>query len=81
MTVYSPCASGSSVELYTIVSGKHAWPGGEAVNLVMGEPNMEISATAHHVGILCSPPDALVSWMDINGDLWIRSVWVKSGGI
>ncbi len=44
--VYTPCASGSSVELYTIVGGKHAWPGGEAVNLAMGEPNMEISATA-----------------------------------
>lgn len=44
--VYAPCGSGSTVELYTIASGKHAWPGGEAVNQVMGEPNMEISATA-----------------------------------
>ena len=42
---YDPCQSGSSVELYTIVGGKHAWPGGEVVNLRMGEPNMEISAT------------------------------------
>ena len=43
--LYSPCESGSAVELYTITGGKHAWPGGEAVNQVMGEPNMEISAT------------------------------------
>ncbi len=44
--MYAPCESGSAVELYTIADGKHAWPGGEAVNLKMGEPNMEISATA-----------------------------------
>ncbi len=44
--VYTPCLGGSSIELYTIVGGKHAWPGGEAVNLRMGEPTMEISATA-----------------------------------
>jgi polyhydroxybutyrate depolymerase len=43
---YAPCESGSAVELYTIMDGKHAWPGGEAVNQKMGEPNMEISATA-----------------------------------
>jgi polyhydroxybutyrate depolymerase len=43
--VYSPCGSGSAVELYSITGGKHAWPGGEAVNQAMGEPNMEISAT------------------------------------
>jgi polyhydroxybutyrate depolymerase len=44
--VYAPCASGSAIELYTINGGKHAWPGGEAVNLAMGEPTMEISASA-----------------------------------
>jgi polyhydroxybutyrate depolymerase len=44
--VYTGCKSGSAVELYTIEGGKHAWPGGEAVNQKMGEPNMEISATA-----------------------------------
>jgi polyhydroxybutyrate depolymerase len=43
--VYSPCESGSAVELYTIAGGKHAWPGGEAVSQAIGEPNMEISAT------------------------------------
>jgi polyhydroxybutyrate depolymerase len=43
--VYAPCRGGASVELYTITGGKHAWPGGEAVNRRMGEPNMEISAT------------------------------------
>ena len=44
--ILSPCESGSDVELYTINGGKHAWPGGEAVNLKMGLPNMEISATS-----------------------------------
>jgi len=44
--LYVPCQDGSSVELFTIMKGKHAWPGGEAVNLRMGEPTMEISATA-----------------------------------
>jgi polyhydroxybutyrate depolymerase len=43
--VYLPCRGGASVELYTVTGGKHAWPGGEAVNLRMGEPTMEISAT------------------------------------
>ncbi|MEW6092992.1 MAG: PHB depolymerase family esterase [Chloroflexota bacterium] len=43
--VYAPCQSNTSVELYTVTGGKHAWPGGEAVNLRMGEPTMEISAT------------------------------------
>lgn len=43
--VYTGCNSGSTVELYSIQGGMHAWPGGEAVNQKMGEPNMEISAT------------------------------------
>lgn len=42
--VYAPCAEGTAVELYTITDGKHAWPGGEAVNQKMGEPTQEISA-------------------------------------
>lgn len=44
--VYTSCRAGATVELYTITGGKHAWPGGEAVSLRMGEPTMEISATA-----------------------------------
>ena len=43
--VYAPCAQGAAVELYTIMDGEHAWPGGEAVNARVGEPTMEISAT------------------------------------
>ena len=43
--VYTPCAQNSAIELYSIVGGEHAWPGGEAVNLQVGEPTMEISAT------------------------------------
>jgi len=44
--MYSPCSQGASVELYTIVGGEHAWPGGEAVTVQIGEPTMEISASA-----------------------------------
>ncbi len=43
--IYAPCQSDSSVELYTVTGGKHAWPGGEAVSQRMGEPTLEISAT------------------------------------
>ncbi|MEZ0396301.1 MAG: PHB depolymerase family esterase [Anaerolineales bacterium] len=44
--VFAPCQGGATVELYTIVGGRHAWPGGQAVSLRMGQPTMEISATA-----------------------------------
>jgi len=43
--VYAPCEQNSAIELYTIVDGEHAWPGGEAVNSQVGEPTMEIFAT------------------------------------
>ncbi len=43
--VYAPCAQSSAIELYTIVDGEHAWPGGEAVSAQVGEPTMEISAS------------------------------------
>jgi polyhydroxybutyrate depolymerase len=35
----------ASIELYTVNGGEHAWPGGEAVSVQVGEPTMEISAT------------------------------------
>jgi polyhydroxybutyrate depolymerase len=34
------------VELYKVIGGKHAWPGGEAVSAQVGEPTDEIDATA-----------------------------------
>ncbi len=43
--VYAPCAQNSAIELYTIINGEHAWPGGEAVSPQIGEPTMEISAS------------------------------------
>lgn len=42
---YTPCAQGMAVELYTIVGGEHAWPGGESVSEEIGAPTTEISAT------------------------------------
>ena len=44
--LYASCSQGSAVELYTIMDGEHAWPGGEAVSKQVGEPTMEISATS-----------------------------------
>jgi polyhydroxybutyrate depolymerase len=44
--VYAGCAQGASVELYTIQDGEHAWPGGQAVSPQVGQPTMEISASA-----------------------------------
>jgi polyhydroxybutyrate depolymerase len=43
--VYTPCAGKSVIELYSIIGGEHAWPGGEAVDPRIGKPTMEISAT------------------------------------
>jgi polyhydroxybutyrate depolymerase len=43
---YSDCANGTSVELYTIVGGKHAWPGSDGPAWSGGdEPTHTISAT------------------------------------
>ncbi len=42
--VYAPCANKSAVELYTILGGEHAWPGGEPVDPRIGKPTMEIYA-------------------------------------
>ena len=43
---YAPCEQGSAVELYKILGGEHAWPGGEAVSEQVGAPTDEIDATA-----------------------------------
>jgi len=42
---YAPCAQGAAIELFTILGGKHAWPGGESVSSEIGEPTTEIAAT------------------------------------
>ena len=43
---YSDCADGTSVELYTIIGGKHAWPGGNGPAWLRGDqPTQTISAT------------------------------------
>ncbi len=43
--VYTPCLEGSAVELYKILGGEHAWPGGEAVTQEIGVPSDEIDAS------------------------------------
>ncbi len=43
---YSSCANGTAVELYTIIGGKHAWPGSQGPARSGGdEPTQSISAT------------------------------------
>ncbi len=42
--IYSPCRNDSSVALYTIVGGGHAWPGGRGT-VIGDEPSRSISAT------------------------------------
>lgn len=45
-TAYTSCASGSAVELYTIVKGGHAWPGGNGPAWRGGDkPTTTIAAT------------------------------------
>lgn len=43
--VYAPCTQSADVELYKILDGEHAWPGGEPVTAEIGLPTTEISAT------------------------------------
>ena len=43
---YTSCVNGTAIELYTIVGGKHAWPGGKGPAWPGGdEPTQTISAT------------------------------------
>lgn len=43
---YSNCADGTAIELYTIIGGKHAWPGSDGPAWPGGdEPTQTISAT------------------------------------
>ena len=44
--IYAPCQQNSVVELYKILGGEHAWPGGEAVSEQVGEPTDEIDASS-----------------------------------
>jgi polyhydroxybutyrate depolymerase len=44
--IYSNCADGTAVELYTILGGKHAWPGSNGPAWPGGDqPTQSISAT------------------------------------
>ena len=44
--VFAPCQGNAAIELYKILGGEHAWPGGEAVSAEVGAPTDEIDATA-----------------------------------
>lgn len=42
---YAPCDQGTAVELYTVIDGGHAWPGGKRLRAAGDAPTQEISAT------------------------------------
>ena len=43
---FAHCAGDSSVELYTIIGGGHAWPKGERLNRVLDAPSSALDASA-----------------------------------
>lgn len=43
---YAPCRTGTAVELYTVLGGGHAWPGGVAGWIGGVEPTHELPATS-----------------------------------
>jgi len=53
---YSGCASGSGVELYTIIGGAHGWPGGRKSWLFGPSPSTAISASELMVQFFASHP-------------------------
>jgi polyhydroxybutyrate depolymerase len=44
-TVWSPCADGTALELYTIKGGGHAWPGGQRMARILDAPSNALNAT------------------------------------
>ncbi len=44
-SVWSPCADGTSLELYKIEGGGHAWPGGQRMMRILDAPSNALDAT------------------------------------
>jgi polyhydroxybutyrate depolymerase len=45
-SVYAPCSQGTTVELYAIEGGQHAWPGGQRVARFLDAPSTAIDASS-----------------------------------
>lgn len=43
--IWSPCADGTVVELYTIQGGGHSWPGGQRMARLLDAPSSALNAT------------------------------------
>jgi polyhydroxybutyrate depolymerase len=43
--LYSPCKSGTAVELNAIEGQGHAWPGGDRITRILDQPDQTVSAT------------------------------------
>jgi len=44
-STWAPCADGTSLELYRIFGGGHAWPGGERMSPLLDAPSSALDAT------------------------------------
>lgn len=62
-SVYSPCNSGTRVELYKVIGGGHQWPGTTALLGGLGAINRDISASAEiwnfFRGFSCPTPSGI----------------------
>jgi polyhydroxybutyrate depolymerase len=55
-TTYSSCASAANVELYTIVGGRHAWPGGARSWFLAPMPTRSVDASRLFAAFVLSHP-------------------------
>lgn len=53
---YGPCDQGTAVELFKVIGGGHAWPGGQKPRGAADTPTQEISATSLSWGFFSAHP-------------------------
>lgn len=55
---YPACAGGAEVELYTIVDGRHAWPGGDRSSVFAPRPSRDVDASGLFAAFVLDHPRA-----------------------
>ena len=60
-SVWSPCADGTSLELYKIEGGGHAWPGGQRMMRILDAPSDALDATQTAWAFFMAHPRATAS--------------------
>jgi polyhydroxybutyrate depolymerase len=53
---FTHCADGAEVALYTILGGRHAWPGGKRSNVLAPRPTREVDASRLFAAFVLSHP-------------------------